>query len=119
MSSSRSWRLLGCVLLLAVPWLRAAAQDRIFPNVQSFELPEASPRVHGLVGRIFSARRGDSQFGRESEAEVAVGGWRARERRGGRRGGGGGGRGGGRVQRGRRGVDAGGRGRGAELRGGG
>jgi hypothetical protein len=29
--------------------------------------------VHGLVGRIFSARRGDSQFGRESEAEVAVG----------------------------------------------
>ena len=73
MSSSRSWRLRGCVLLLAVPWLRAAAQDRIFPNVQSFELPEASPRVHGLVGRIFSARRGDSQFGREPEAEVAVG----------------------------------------------
>jgi hypothetical protein len=73
MSSSRSWRLLGCVLLLAVPPVRAAAQDRIFPNVQSFELPEASPRVHGLVGRIFSARRGDSQFGREAEAEVAVG----------------------------------------------
>jgi uncharacterized protein DUF1207 len=73
MSSSRSWRLLGCVLLLAVPPVRAAAQDRIFPNVQSFELPEASPRVHGLVGRIFSARRGDSQFGREPEAEVGVG----------------------------------------------
>jgi uncharacterized protein DUF1207 len=73
MSSSRSWRLLRCVLLLAVPPVRAAAQDRIFPNVQSFELPEASPRVHGLVGRIFSARRGDSQFGREPEAEVGVG----------------------------------------------
>ena len=73
MSSSRSWRLLGCVFLLAVPPVRAAAQDRIFPNVHSFELPEASPRVHGLVGRIFSARRGDSQFGREAEAEVAVG----------------------------------------------
>ena len=73
MSSSRSWRRLGCVLLLLVPWRRAAAQDRIFPNVQSFELPEASPRVHGLVGRIFSARRGDSEFGREPEAEVGVG----------------------------------------------
>ena len=72
MSSSRSWRLLACVLLLAAP-VRAAAQDRIFPNVQSFELPEASPRVHGLVGRILSARRGDSQFGREPEAEVGVG----------------------------------------------
>jgi hypothetical protein len=52
---------------------RVAAQDRIFPNVQSFELPEASPRVHGLVGRIFSASRGDSEFGSEPEAEVAVG----------------------------------------------
>jgi uncharacterized protein DUF1207 len=72
MSSSRSWRLLGCVLLLLAP-ARVAAQDRILPNVPSFELPEASPRVHGLVGRIFSARRGDSQFGSEPEAEVAVG----------------------------------------------
>ncbi|HKT59596.1 MAG TPA: DUF1207 domain-containing protein [Gemmatimonadales bacterium] len=72
MSSSRSWRLLGCLLLLSAP-IRAAAQARIFPDVQSFELPEASPRVHGLVGRIFSARRGDSDFGPEPEAEVAVG----------------------------------------------
>lgn len=72
MSSSRSWRLLGCLVLLSAP-VPAAAQARIFPDVQSFELPEASPRVHGLVGRIFSARRGDSQFGQEPEAEVAVG----------------------------------------------
>jgi hypothetical protein len=72
MSSSRSWRLLGCVLLL-IPPVRAAAQDRLFPAVPSFELPQASPRVHGLVGRVFSARRGDSQFGREPEAEVGVG----------------------------------------------
>ena len=71
MSSSRWWRLL-VVVLLGAPG-RASAQDRIFPAVQSFELPEASPRVHGLVGRIISARRGDSQFGREPEAEVAVG----------------------------------------------
>jgi len=72
MSSSRSWRLLGCLVLLSAP-IPAAAQARIFPQVQSFELPEASPRVHGLVGRIFSARRGDSEFGSEPEAEVGVG----------------------------------------------
>jgi hypothetical protein len=72
MSSSRSWRLLVCVLPLISP-AGAVAQDRIFPNVPSFELPEASPRVHGLVGRIISARRGDSDFGREPEAEVALG----------------------------------------------
>ena len=72
MSSSGSWRLLGCLVLLSAP-IPAAAQARIFPDVQSFELPEASPRVHGLAGRIFSARRGDSQFGQEPEAEVAVG----------------------------------------------
>jgi hypothetical protein len=72
MSSSRSWRLLRCLALLLSP-IHAAAQDRIFPDVRSFELPEASPRVHGLVGRILSARRGDSDFGREPEAEVAVG----------------------------------------------
>jgi len=72
MSSSRSWRLLGCLVLLSAP-IPVAAQGRIFPDVRSFELPEASPRVHGLVGRIFSARRGDSEFGQEPEAEVAVG----------------------------------------------
>ena len=72
MSSSGSWRLLGCLVLLSAP-IPAAAQARIFPDVQTFELPEASPRVHGLAGRIFSARRGDSQFGQEPEAEVAVG----------------------------------------------
>jgi hypothetical protein len=70
MSSSRL-RLLVLVLLL--PAARASAQDRVFPEVQSFELPEASPRVHGLVGRIISERQGDSDFGAEPEAEVAVG----------------------------------------------
>jgi uncharacterized protein DUF1207 len=61
------------MFLLLPPAAGASAQDRVFPNVQSFELPEASPRVHGLVGRIISARRGDSDFGSEPEAEVAVG----------------------------------------------
>jgi hypothetical protein len=52
---------------------RAAAQERFFPQVLSFELPEASPRVHGLAGRLLSARHGDSRFGQEAEAEVALG----------------------------------------------
>jgi Protein of unknown function (DUF1207) len=51
----------------------AAAQDRFFPRALSFELPEASPRVHGLAGRLLSARHGDSRFGQETEAEVALG----------------------------------------------
>ncbi len=50
-----------------------AAQNRIFPSVPSFERPEASPRVHGLAARVISAQRGDSRFGKEAEAEVALG----------------------------------------------
>src|SRR5215217_702850 len=70
MSSMRAYGVL-CVLLL---WsVSASAQDRLFPSVRSFELPEASPRVHGIVGRIISARRGDSRFGREQEGEVVLG----------------------------------------------
>jgi hypothetical protein len=78
MSSSRTRAAhLGLALLAAVaapPASRtAAAQARVFPQVASFELPQASPRVHGIVGRLFSARRGDSEFGREPEAEVGIG----------------------------------------------
>jgi hypothetical protein len=72
MSSSRSWRLLACVLL-AGRASAGAAQERVFPRVPAFELPEASPRVYGLVGRIISARRGESDFGAEPEADVAIG----------------------------------------------
>jgi hypothetical protein len=72
MSSSASGLLLLLAAGLAVP-SGAAAQQRLFPPVPSFELPEASPRVHGLVGRLLAARRGDSRFGREGEAEVALG----------------------------------------------
>ena len=62
-------------LLVAPPVAadRAGAQERIFPHVASFELPQASPRVHGIVGRLLSARRGESGFGRETEAEVGIG----------------------------------------------
>ncbi len=62
-------------LLLAAPVGAAPAwaQERIFPAVPSFELPQASPRVHGIVGRLVSVRRGESAFGREPEAEVGIG----------------------------------------------
>jgi hypothetical protein len=72
MSSIRAWRaaLVAAALAQGTP---AAAQSRIFPSGPSFELPQASPRVHGLVGRLLSARKGDSEFGREPEAEVALG----------------------------------------------
>ena len=58
-------------ILLALPC--PASAQRLFPPVPSFELPEASPRVHGLVGRLLSARLGDSDFGKEPEAEVGLG----------------------------------------------
>jgi Protein of unknown function (DUF1207) len=51
----------------------AAGQQRLFPDVPSFELPQASPRAHGLIGRVISARVGDSEFGVEPEAEVGLG----------------------------------------------
>src|SRR5438876_6923181 len=71
--SSIHTRVAGVLVLFSVVAWPAAAQGRVFPRVPSFELPEASPRVHGLVGRLISARRGDSQFGREAEAEVGLG----------------------------------------------
>jgi hypothetical protein len=71
MSSIRNPALLGIAALLhatSVP-----AQQRLFSAMRSFELPEASPRVHGLVGRLLSASRGDSRFGQEHEGEVVLG----------------------------------------------
>jgi hypothetical protein len=64
------WPVLG--VLLSIPGT-AGAQARVFPSVPSFERPEASPRVHGLAARVLSAQRGDSRFGNEAEAEVALG----------------------------------------------
>jgi hypothetical protein len=66
----------GAALFVLAGLLHASdveAQQRLFPAVGSFELPEASPRVHGLVGRLISARRGDSRFGQEHEGEVVLG----------------------------------------------
>ena len=48
MSSIRVPIILGIV---ALTWVTTGAgQQRFFPAVRSFELPEASPRVHGFVG---------------------------------------------------------------------
>jgi Protein of unknown function (DUF1207) len=71
---SSAWRPVTLVLVLLLCGCElGTAQARIFPRVPSFELPEASPRVYGLVGRLISVRRGESDFGREPEAEVALG----------------------------------------------
>jgi hypothetical protein len=71
MSSIRVTAILGLHLL--VPGAAGLAQQPLLPPARSFERPEASPRVHGLVGRLLSARRGDSRFGQEHEGEVVVG----------------------------------------------
>jgi len=71
MSSIRALLGLGVTLLLCPT--RAVAQERFFPAVKSFELPEASPRAYGLVGRVLSIRRGESRFGAEQEGEAILG----------------------------------------------
>lgn len=71
MSSIRARIALGITLVLwSTP---GSAQERFFPAVRSFELPEASPRVYGVVGRLLSTRRGESRFGQEREAEAVLG----------------------------------------------
>jgi hypothetical protein len=71
MSSIRALLGLGVTVLLCST--RAGAQERLFPAVKSFELPEASPRAYGLVARALSTRRGESRFGAEREGEVVLG----------------------------------------------
>jgi len=71
MSSIRALLGLGVTVLLCPS--RAEAQDRLFPAVKSFELPEASPRAYGLIARALSIRRGESRFGPEQEGEVVLG----------------------------------------------
>jgi hypothetical protein len=71
MSSIRVSVIFGVTALLSAA--SATAQQQLIPPVRSFELPEASPRVYGIVGRVISARRGDSSFGEEHEGEVVLG----------------------------------------------
>ena len=72
MSSTLAGRLLA-LLLACAPGPALEAQSAVFPPMPDFELPYGSPRVHGLAGRLISSSRGESQFGREQEAEVALG----------------------------------------------
>ncbi|HXE56993.1 MAG TPA: DUF1207 domain-containing protein [Gemmatimonadales bacterium] len=63
----------GAALLLGLVWEpELAAQTRLFPDVPSFELPQASPRVTGFTGRLLAVGRGDSRFGSGTEGEAAV-----------------------------------------------
>ena len=71
MSSIRA--LLGLVTVLLVCSTPAVGQQRLFPAVKSFELPEASPRAYGLAARVLSTRRGESRFGAEQEGEAILG----------------------------------------------
>jgi hypothetical protein len=71
MSSMRALLAVGLAIPLSLS--TASGQDRLFPAVRSFELPEASPRVYGVVGRLLTTRQGESSFGDEREAEVVIG----------------------------------------------
>ena len=63
-----------CVLaLLTVCPCTAEAQKRVFPDVPSFELPIASPRLAGFAGRLIKESIGDDRFGVEREADVRIG----------------------------------------------
>ncbi|MGH7497447.1 MAG: DUF1207 domain-containing protein [Gemmatimonadales bacterium] len=72
MSSIGRHALLALAFGVAAP-AAISAQGRLFPRVSGFELPEASPRVHGIFGRLISSRVGESEFGREPEGEVGLG----------------------------------------------
>lgn len=66
--------LLGALGLGAAPGPAAARQNSwLLPEVRPFELPLASPRATGMVGRVLQVSRGESGFGREREAEVGLG----------------------------------------------
>lgn len=65
---------LSCLgLLLAALPPPAPAQERFFPDLPSFELPLASPRIAGFAGRVIQESVGDDQFGDEREADVTIG----------------------------------------------
>lgn len=61
---------LAALFLMAGP---VSAQSRLFPSIEPFEYPLASPRAATLAGRIISHSLGETQFGDEVEAEVVLG----------------------------------------------
>ncbi len=69
---TRSLRI--AVLAAALPWGTPAAAQRVLPaGTAAFELPVASPRATGFVGRIITVSEGDSRFGAGTEADVVLG----------------------------------------------
>jgi hypothetical protein len=71
MSSIRAGFILA--LVLGLRGGVTPAQQPVLPALPRYELPSASPRVHALAGRLLSIERADSRFGRDTEAEVALG----------------------------------------------
>lgn len=61
------------LVLTAPPTAGAQVQGRFFPDVAGFELPSASPRATGFVGRVFRTTTADNLFGPTVEAEVGLG----------------------------------------------
>lgn len=69
---SRALPRLLAALAIVVPG-PLAAQTRFFPDVPRFELPWASPRTWGFVGRYVHVSTPDDLFGEGTEAEVEEG----------------------------------------------
>lgn len=72
MTRAAGWLSVLC-LCGAVTSTTAVAQERFFPDVKSFELPLASPRIFGFAGRLIDESVGDDQFGAEREGDVTIG----------------------------------------------
>jgi Protein of unknown function (DUF1207) len=64
---------LPCLLFVSLLPGAVTAQDRLFPDVPSFEFPLASPRLAGFAGRVIDESLGDDRFGAERKADVAIG----------------------------------------------
>lgn len=73
MSSILARRILVASLGVGALGRPLSAQEAAFPPMPHFELPSASPRVHGLVGRLISTRRSETEFAPGHQAEVALG----------------------------------------------
>ncbi len=59
-------------LLVALVVAPLPAQRLLPPGTAAFELPIASPRASGFVGRIVAVSRGESSFGPGTEADVVL-----------------------------------------------
>lgn len=72
LNRAAGWFSVLCLSGAVMP-VTTLAQSRFFPDVQSFELPLASPRIFGFAGRLIDESVGDDQFGAEREGDVTIG----------------------------------------------